>query len=61
MIFKAITPDTYITSDWAGGKTTQIAIDPPEALYAGGQLDRVFSIRSPRSPDGSYYFLPPER
>ena len=33
----------------------------PEALYAGGQLDRVFSIRSRRSPDGSYYFLPPER
>ena len=33
----------------------------PEELYAGGQLDRVFSIRSRRSPDGSYYFLPPER
>ena len=33
----------------------------PEALYAGGQLDRVFSIRSRLSPDGSYYFLPPER
>ena len=33
----------------------------PEALYAGGQLDRVFSIRSRRSLDGSYYFLPPER
>ncbi len=41
MIFKAITPDTYITSDWAGGKTTQIAIDPPEALYA----DRTFNFR----------------
>ena len=33
----------------------------PEALYAGGQLDRVFAIGSRRSPDGSYYFLPPER
>ena len=31
----------------------------PEELYAGGQLDRVFSIRSRRAPDGSYYFLPP--
>ena len=31
----------------------------PEALYAGGQLDRVFGIRSRRAPDGSYYFLPP--
>ena len=31
----------------------------PEELYAGGQLDRVFGIRSRRAPDGSYYFLPP--
>ena len=31
----------------------------PEELYAGGQLDRVFGIRSRRVPDGSYYFLPP--
>ena len=31
----------------------------PEELYAGGQLDRVFGIRSRREPDGSYYFLPP--
>ena len=30
-----------------------------EELYAGGQLDRVFGIRSRRAPDGSYYFLPP--
>ena len=33
----------------------------PEALYAGGQLDRVFGIRSRRAEDGSYYFLPPQR
>lgn len=32
---------------------------PPEKLYASGQLDRVFGIRSRRAPDGSYYFLPP--
>ena len=32
---------------------------PPEELYASGQLDRVFGIRSRRAPDGSYYFLPP--
>ena len=31
----------------------------PEELYDGGQLDRVFGIRSRRAPDGSYYFLPP--
>ena len=31
----------------------------PEELYTGGQLDRVFGIRSRRAPDGSYYFLPP--
>ena len=31
----------------------------PEELYAGGQLDRVFGIRSRRAPDGYYYFLPP--
>ena len=31
----------------------------PAELYAGGQLDRVFGIRSRRAPDGSYYFLPP--
>lgn len=38
---KKVTPDAYITSDWTGGKTTQIAIDPPTALYA----DRNFNFR----------------
>lgn len=41
MILKKVTPDTYIISDWSGGKTTQIAIDPPTALYA----DRAFNFR----------------
>lgn len=31
----------YIVSDWSGGKTTQIMIDPPGALYA----DRDFHFR----------------
>ncbi len=31
----------YIVSDWSGGKTTQIIIDPPGALYA----DRDFHFR----------------
>lgn len=41
MILKKLTPDTYIISNWSGGKTRQIAIDPPSALYA----DRNFNFR----------------
>ncbi|MDF3006052.1 MAG: hypothetical protein K0S22_2524 [Oscillospiraceae bacterium] len=41
MILKKLTPDAYIISDWSGGKTRQIAIDPPLAVYA----DRDFNFR----------------
>lgn len=41
MILKKMTSDNYIISDWSGGKTTQLAIDPPTALYA----DRAFNFR----------------
>lgn len=36
-----ITPQDFVVSEWSGGKTTQIAIDPPGALYA----DRSFHFR----------------
>ena len=41
MILKKMTSDNYIISDWSGGKTMQLAIDPPTALYA----DRAFNFR----------------
>lgn len=36
-----ITPQDFVVSKWSGGKTTQIAIDPPGAVYA----DRDFHFR----------------
>lgn len=36
-----ITAEEFIVSNWSGGKTTQIAIDPPQAAYA----DRSFNFR----------------
>ena len=41
MQWKKITPNQFVVSDWSGGKTTQIAIDPPEAVYA----ERNFHFR----------------
>lgn len=41
MILKKLMSDTYIISNWSGGKTRQIAIDPPSAVYA----DRNFNFR----------------
>lgn len=38
---KKISANEFIVSDWSGGKTTQIAIDPPSAVYA----DRDFHFR----------------
>ena len=41
MKWKKITPREFVVSNWSGGKTTQIAIDPPQADYA----DRNFHFR----------------
>ena len=30
---RVLTPDKFVVSEWPGGKTTQIAISPPESLY----------------------------
>lgn len=36
-----IVPQDFVVSEWSGGKTTQIVIEPPGALYA----DRDFHFR----------------
>ena len=33
-VMKKLGPEDYLTSEWSGGRTTQIAIFPPEAVYA---------------------------
>lgn len=53
-----ITPQDFAVTDWSGGKTTQIAIEPPAAVYAEHKFDFRLSSATIELEESDFTPLP---
>lgn len=58
MELKKITPDEFQVSVWSGGKTEQIAIDPPGSVYAERKFNFRLSSATVEQEESDFTLLP---
>ena len=56
--FKVISNKNFMVSDWSGGKTTQLAIAPADAIYAKQTFDWRISSATVSVPESTFTALP---
>ena len=56
--FKVISNKDFMVSDWSGGKTTQLAIAPADAVYSAQTFDWRISSATVSAPESTFTALP---